>query len=59
MVGGSTTRLEAGMTFTDEPGIYIPGELGIRHEDTLVVTEEGCANLGGSWSGPPEDPAIP
>jgi Xaa-Pro aminopeptidase len=47
------------MTFTDEPGIYIPGELGIRHEDTLVVTEEGCENLGGSWSGPPEDPAIP
>ena len=59
MVGGSTTRLEAGMTFTDEPGIYIPGELGIRHEDTLAVTEGGCENLGGSWSGPPEDPAIP
>ena len=33
------------MTFTDEPGIYIPGELGIRHEDTVAVTENGCENL--------------
>jgi Xaa-Pro aminopeptidase len=38
-------RLAAGMTFTDEPGIYVPGELGIRHEDTVVVTEIGCENL--------------
>jgi len=58
MVRGNTTKLAAGMTFTDEPGIYIPGELGIRHEDTLIVTEEGCENLGGSWSGTPEDPAF-
>jgi Xaa-Pro dipeptidase len=58
MVRGNTTRLAAGMTFTDEPGIYIPGELGIRHEDTLIVTEEGCENLGGRWSGTPEDPAV-
>jgi len=58
MVRGSTTRLAPGMTFTDEPGIYIPGELGIRHEDTLIVTEGGCDNLGGAWSGTPEDPAV-
>jgi Xaa-Pro dipeptidase len=58
IVRGNTTRLTPGMTFTDEPGIYIPGELGIRLEDTLIVTEDGCDNLGGSWSGPPEDPAI-
>jgi Xaa-Pro aminopeptidase len=32
--------------------------MGIRHEDTLVVTEDGCANLGGAWSGSPEDPAV-
>jgi Xaa-Pro aminopeptidase len=25
--------------------IYVPGELGIRHEDTVVVTENGCENL--------------
>jgi Xaa-Pro dipeptidase len=58
MVRGNTTRLQPGMTFTDEPGIYLRGEMGIRHEDTLAVTEEGCENLGGSWTGPPEEPAI-
>jgi Xaa-Pro dipeptidase len=58
VVQGNTTKLAAGMTFTNEPGIYIPGELGIRHEDTLIVTKDGCDNLGGSWSGTPEDPAV-
>jgi len=38
-------------------GIYIPGELGIRHEDTVVVTENGCENLT-KWSGTPEEPAV-
>jgi Xaa-Pro aminopeptidase len=45
------------MTITDEPGIYIPGELGIRHEDTVAVTEKGCENLT-KWSGSPEEPAV-
>jgi Xaa-Pro dipeptidase len=58
MVRGSTTKLVAGMTFTDEPGLYIPGELGIRHEDTVVVTENGCENLSPTWSGTPEEPAV-
>jgi Xaa-Pro dipeptidase len=58
VVRGNETKLEPGMTFTDEPGIYLPGELGIRHEDTLVVTEDGCANLGGAWTGSPENPAV-
>jgi Xaa-Pro dipeptidase len=58
MVRGNTTKLAAGMTFTDEPGIYIPGELGIRHEDTVVVTEAGCENLAPKWSGAPEEPAV-
>ena len=57
MVRGNATTLAAGMTFTDEPGIYIPGELGIRHEDTVVVTESGCENLT-KWSGSPEEPAV-
>jgi Xaa-Pro dipeptidase len=58
MVRGNTTRLATGMTFTDEPGIYIPGELGIRHEDTVVVTESGCENLAPKWSGTPEEPVV-
>ena len=58
MVRGNATRLAAGMTFTDEPGIYIPGELGVRHEDTVAVTENGCENLAPKWSGTPEEPAV-
>lgn len=40
-VGGDATRLEAGMCFSDEPGIYIPTEFGIRLEDCLHMTENG------------------
>jgi Xaa-Pro aminopeptidase len=44
-VGGRRT-LEPGMVFTVEPGIYIPEEgLGIRIEDDVLVTEEGCEVL--------------
>ena len=38
-------RLQAGMTLSDEPGIYIPGEFGIRLEDDLLVTEDGAELL--------------
>lgn len=41
LVGGSTTALAAGMCFSDEPGIYLPGEFGIRLEDDWHVTEDG------------------
>jgi hypothetical protein len=51
------TKLATGMTSTDEPGTYVPGELGIRHEDTLVVTEGDCENLAPKGSGTPEEPA--
>jgi hypothetical protein len=34
------------------------GELGIRHEDTVVVTADGCENLAPKWSGTPEEPAV-
>ena len=42
---GSTTVLEAGMVFTIEPGIYIPGWGGVRIEDDLVVEADGCRVL--------------
>jgi Xaa-Pro dipeptidase len=45
------------MAFSDEPGIYIPGEIGIRHEDIVVVTANGAENMA-KWTGSPEDPAI-
>jgi Xaa-Pro dipeptidase len=41
LVHGDTTPLQAGMCFSDEPGIYIPGEFGVRLEDCWVMTEAG------------------
>lgn len=40
-VHGETTPLAPGMCFSDEPGIYIFGEFGIRLEDCLYMTEDG------------------
>ena len=40
-VMSETTRLAPGMCFSDEPGIYIPGEFGVRLEDCLHMTAEG------------------
>src|SRR6267154_1399880 len=45
LVRGSKTVLEPGMTFSNEPGIYIPGEFGIRCEDDMVITAEGPGQL--------------
>src|ERR1700752_2921771 len=45
LVHGSQTVLEASMTFSNEPGIYVPGEFGIRCEDVMAVTGEGSAQL--------------
>jgi len=42
LVKGNTQKLEPGMTFSDEPGIYIPGEFGVRLEDDMVITEDGA-----------------
>ncbi|MBA3941236.1 MAG: peptidase [Sphingopyxis sp.] len=41
LVRGETTPLAAGMCFSNEPGIYIPGEFGIRLEDCFHMTEAG------------------
>ena len=42
LVRGNATRLQPQMTFSDEPGIYIRGEFGIRLEDDMHVTENGA-----------------
>ncbi|KAJ8123547.1 hypothetical protein ONZ43_g535 [Nemania bipapillata] len=38
-------RLQPGMTFTNEPGIYIEGKFGVRHEDVYLVKQHGQAEL--------------
>jgi Xaa-Pro dipeptidase len=42
LVKGNTLPLAPGMTFSDEPGIYIPGEFGVRLEDDMFITETGA-----------------
>jgi len=41
LVHGETTPLAAGMCFSNEPGIYIPGQFGIRLEDCFYMTAGG------------------
>ena len=42
LVRGNKLPLAPGMTFSDEPGIYIRGEFGVRLEDDMVITENGA-----------------
>jgi len=42
LVGGNPLPIAERMTFSDEPGIYIPGEFGLRLEDDMFITEEGA-----------------
>ncbi|HXQ89705.1 MAG TPA: aminopeptidase P family protein [Solirubrobacterales bacterium] len=43
----SDDLLAAGEVVTVEPGVYLPGELGVRIEDLVVVAEDGLRNLSG------------
>ena len=45
LVRGNKRPLEAHMTFSDEPGIYIRGQFGIRLEDDMHITEAGAELL--------------
>ena len=45
LVKGNKLRLQPGMTFSNEPGIYIQGELGVRIEDIMYITENGAEML--------------
>ncbi|HEY0703699.1 MAG TPA: Xaa-Pro peptidase family protein [Candidatus Acidoferrales bacterium] len=45
LVRGSKITLQPNMTFSNEPGIYVPGEYGLRCEDDMAIAESGSAQL--------------
>jgi Xaa-Pro aminopeptidase len=55
--GNFAAKLRPGMVFTAEPGVYILNEFGVRHEDVLVVKEDGEAeNISGGCAKSAWDP---
>jgi Xaa-Pro aminopeptidase len=51
MVEGNDRPLEPGMAFSVEPGVYLPGRLGVRIEDIVVCTDDGGESLNQSDRG--------
>ena len=56
---GSSVPLRVGQVVTVEPGVYRSGVGGVRIEDTLLVTEQGCRPLTHSPKDPVVDPSAP
>ena len=42
---GNPAEIQEGMTFSIEPGVYLPGKFGVRVEDLVLVTADGCEVL--------------
>ncbi|MEO0650746.1 MAG: Xaa-Pro peptidase family protein [Planctomycetota bacterium] len=53
--GGDPTLLKPGMTFSDEPGIYLRTKFGVRLENIVAITDDGAECFGG-WQQGPESP---
>jgi Xaa-Pro aminopeptidase len=45
MIEGNDRPIEPGMTFSVEPGVYLPARFGVRIEDIVAVTETGPSDL--------------
>lgn len=45
LVGGNPQKTVAGMLFSNEPGIYMPGKFGVRLEDDMLITANGAELL--------------
>ncbi|MFC6647325.1 Xaa-Pro peptidase family protein [Granulicella cerasi] len=50
LVGGNAQKLMPGMFFSNEPGIYLPNQFGIRLEDDMLITENGAELM--TWQSP-------
>ena len=42
LVSGNEERLEPGMAFSNEPGVYLPGRFGVRIEDIAIIGDDGA-----------------
>jgi Xaa-Pro aminopeptidase len=51
IVEGNDRELEPGMVFSVEPGVYLEDRFGVRIEDLVVVTDDGCERLNDSSRG--------
>lgn len=45
IIGGNSDPVEPGMAFSCEPGVYLPGQFGVRVEDLVIVKEDGTAEV--------------